>query len=579
MSKCERIVCRAVILASVLAWTTSSRTQAQTAKENVVLAGSSPACQLAVDPRQGSWALLVAGKPVISGAKVEVVLPVPIAIPKGTRFVRFRLFQHGGDWHAYIGYLEFRSPDQVDPLYRDSFTMVTPRNRYVRAENLVWRTDTEGGLICPRGRDRWSEIVYETRATEIRWVYQAVTSKDVIEVDVSPDGRSWQKIARRSGEGGITPHYRDEDAMPLADTHVVALGSAECHTSQVQDKLGPARCVTLTRTISPGLRVTAHFSVLDHEPALALDVSLTNTTSQPLSVLEVRPGAGMTLDVGAPADRCTVITNDYWFAPRAIVRLDRQKETTEWWSTAVVDRITERTLVLGIGEAANAAITYRLSHQGLQLAGEIRANLSPGRGRVPLRLPAGSTFALCRLLCLPAAQVHAGLERYADLLARNAEVRVRQRAYAGLFTGYSSSPDTTTAMILDEPRVMKLLGLLKEKVGRYGIDFVKIEFEALWFPEPARPQPLQDGGAFSQGSAGPDRGHPSPGLPPSPANARPSLTSAAVTPRSATRWSSFIIASPENGASTISCSTSTRQTSSTLTRPGRSSRFSGIGSA
>jgi hypothetical protein len=134
-------------------------------------------------------------------------------------------------------------------------------------------------------------------------------------------------------------------------------------------------------------------------------------------------------------------------------------------------------VVLGIGAAANAAVMYRLRREGPHLAGDIRAGLSPSRAGGPLQLPGGSTFSLCRLLVLSADQVHAGLERYAELLARNADVKICHQAYSGLFTGYSSSPELNTVVRLDEQRVMKLVGLLREKLGRYGIDFVKIEFE------------------------------------------------------------------------------------------------------
>jgi hypothetical protein len=113
---------------------------------------------------------------------------------------------------------------------------------------------------------------------------------------------------------------------------------------------------------------------------------------------------------------------------------------------------------------------------------DIRCGLSPTRDKVPLHLPGNSTFNLCRLLCVSAPQVHAGLEHYADLVAKNAGVKVSQHAYSGLFTGYSSSPELTTVVCLDEQRVMKLVQLLQQKVGRYGLDFVKIEFEPAGSP-------------------------------------------------------------------------------------------------
>jgi predicted GH43/DUF377 family glycosyl hydrolase len=288
-----------------------------------------------------------------------------------------------------------------------------------------------------------------------------------------------------AGEKAVISAAAVEAVLPAPATgskapQVVSLGPAECSMAEVQDKLGRARRTTLRRTIAPGLRLEARLTLIETEPVLAIDLSVTNTTNRTLELSELRPGGGFRLDMAA--DRCTAISNDYWFGPRPIVRLDEQQETTDWWSTAVVDRTTGQTVVLGIGEAANAGVTYRLHREGPSLVGDMRAGLSPSRGGDPLKLPGGSTFSLCRLLVVSAEEVHAGLERYADLLARNADVKIRHRAYSGLFTGYSSSPELSTVVRLDEQRVMKLAGLLKEKVGRYGIDFIKIEFEPCGSP-------------------------------------------------------------------------------------------------
>jgi len=441
----------------------------------------SPAdCRVEVDGERGTWSLDVAGRRVISQAAVGVVVPRPVAIPEGTRFLKFRLFQRGGDWDAYIGYLEFRAGDR--PLYKDGFTSQTPREQYVRADNLLWRTETEGGLICPDARDVWAEIVYETRATEVRWVYQVVHEDDAIEVQASPDGAQWMTLVRKSGEGGIQPHFRDEDAAPLAATVTESLGPARCRTEAVQDRLGEGRQATLERTLPDGLRLRAEITLLDREPVALLDLSLTNPTHEPLEVLSLHPGSGFEVDVGGPAERCTVLSNDYWFAPRQIVQFGREQETTEWWSTAVIDRSTEQALILGIAEAANAGVTFRVRREGARVCADIDANLSPTGSQAPLLMPGGTTVRLCRLAFLFADQLHTGLERYGDLVAANAEVKLRHPAYSGLFTGYSSSPDLTTVVRLDEPRVMHLLELLKQKVGRYGIDFVKIEFEPCGSP-------------------------------------------------------------------------------------------------
>jgi len=460
---------------------------------------STSGCRLLLDGERGAWTFEVDGQAVVAEARVAAIVPRAVAIPEGTRFIRLRLFQHGGDWDAYLGYLEFRRRGEEQASYRDSFTSETLRKAYARAENVMWRTDTEGGLLCPNARDVWAEIVYEAAPTEIRWVYQVVDADSVIEVYASADGDAWTLLTRKSGEGGITPHFRDEDAAPLMDAQAVPLGPARCRKSAADDKLGPAERAVLEREIASGLRLSAEFTLLKAVPVVAVDLALENVGKTDAEVLGLRPGGGFRLDVGGPAERCTVIPNDYWFGPRHIVRLDEQTDTTEWWATALVDRATERTAVLGIAEAANAGVTYRLRREGTEVRGEIDADLSPTRARTPLIIPAGASFRLCRLLVLEGEQVHAALEQYGDLIVKNAEVKLRHRAYSGLFTGYSSSPDLTTVVRLDEARVMKLVGLLKEKVGRYGIDTVKIEFEPCGSPNLLDPERYHMVDYFSKG--------------------------------------------------------------------------------
>ncbi len=460
---------------------------------------SASGARLILDAERGAWTFETGGRAIVAEACVGVLLPRAVAIPPGTRFVKFRLFQHGGDWDAYLGYLEFRRRGDDHPLYRDSFTAQTPQQAYLRADHLRWRTDTEGGLICPSARDVWGEIVYEAAPDEIRWVYQVVDAQAIIEVYASPDSQTWTLLARKSNEGGITPHFCDEDAVPLHDMTVEPLGPAECATSAVDDKLGPAQRATMEREVAPGLRLTAQFTLLQAEPVLALDLGLTNNGPGDAHVLGLQPGGGFRLDVGAPAERCSVLPNDYWFGPRDLVRLDQQAVTTEWWATALIDRETERTAVLGIGEAANAGVTFRLQREGAEVRGEVNADLSPTRARAPLTIPAGSSFHLCRLLVLHGEQVHAALERYADLIVKGTDLKLRRRAYSGLFTGYSSSPELNTVIRLDEARVMKLVRLLKEKVGRYGIDYVKIEFEPCGSPNLLDPKQYQMADYFPHG--------------------------------------------------------------------------------
>jgi hypothetical protein len=280
---------------------------------------------------------------------------------------------------------------------------------------------------------------------------------------------------------------------------VESIGPATCEVAAAEDVLGPVQRATLERILGSGLRVQADLSLLEGEPVVLIDVALSNPAHEGVHVGSLRPAAGFAIDIGAPAERCTVITNDYWFAPRNIVRLDEQPETTEWWSAAVADRTSGRTLVLGIAEAANAAVTCRVRREGTAVLADIDAGLATDREGSPLLIPPGGSFRLCRLVALLAEGVHEALDRYADLIKRNVGHGPRHPAYSGLFTGYSSSPGLETVVRLDEARTISLLRLVKEKLGRYGVDYVKIEFEPCGSPNLLDPEQYRMEDYFATG--------------------------------------------------------------------------------
>ncbi|MEW6753611.1 MAG: hypothetical protein AB1505_21900 [Candidatus Latescibacterota bacterium] len=310
-----------------------------------------------------------------------------------------------------------------------------------------------------------------------------VTSPAGTRLRVDADRGVWSLEAdgrRVAGEAGLQLQLGPlapcpgEEPLPLAASTVLSFGPARCATDSTSDRLGRGKRVVLERTLPGGLHASAALTLLAEASALAVDLALENRGAVPLGVLALRPACDAKIDLGGPAERCTVLSSDYWFAERRSVRLDEQAETTEWWSTAVVDRSSERALAIGIAEAANAGVSFCVWRDGSRVRATVSADLSPGRSPSPLRLLPGAQFRLCRLLFVVGQQVHAGLELYAELVARNAPVALRHRTYAGLFTGYSSSPDLTTVVPLDQARVARLLGVLRDKVGRYGLDYEAI---------------------------------------------------------------------------------------------------------
>jgi hypothetical protein len=409
---------------------------------------------------------------------------LPAAIPETTRFVKIRMLQTDGDWDAYVGYLSLGS-DGGHPVFEDGFTTVTATDRYVRQSGVTWRTDTEGGLICPERRNEWAEIVFPTRGGAFRWICQAVHTDDIVEVWASPDDREYVKVAQVSGAGGLAGRWQDADAQPLTGLAFRPLRGTVTE-ARFEDGCGAGRSLRVTGQLE-GTPLGAALTLREYadQALCTLEFEVANPTGADAHVGDLVFGRatgekGGAIDLGAPAARCSVVGSDYWFDEQPMARLDRAGSAEPWWFTALADRETRHGLAMGVDEAANVGTRFVFRRDGDRTGWEALGETSPSNGR-SLRLPAGATFRANRLSFAYRENVLDALDAYAVHVRDMNEIHLNP-AYAGLFTGYSSDPELKTVIRLDRKRVDDLLAIVRDKLQPFGLDTIKIEFEPCGSP-------------------------------------------------------------------------------------------------
>jgi len=463
--------------------------------------------QLRANAADATWSVSWRGAPLVTAARYGVVHQEAKPIQADHNYLKFRMYQEGGDWHAYIGCLQFGGDESGKGAeYVDSFRQQTPPERYVSATNVMWRTNVEDGLICPKARKEWAEIVYKTSQKKVWWVVQAVGREEAVEVHGSPDGKTWSLLTRVSETGGITPAHRDADKRPLGSlARSLLAGPGTQATAPFQDALRRGTKTVLTHVLKEaGLEVELALFHYDELPLLGIEAEARNRGQEDYPLREILLGEargenGGALSLGVPPERCSMLGNGLWMGGSAMTRFDERREARAYWSTAIGDRESLSALVLGVGEAANceARFDVRRNDGAFDLA--IRAGCASDPAGRPLALAPGRNFRTCRYLLLACDNIHDGLERYAECVRRFGRVPGLQPAYQGLFTGYSSDPNLETVVRLDERRVNVLLDILGRALGAYGPQTVKIEFEPCGSPNLWNPQAYRMADYFPQG--------------------------------------------------------------------------------
>jgi len=472
---------------------------------NMALALAQPAAGLRAEvvPDGPAWSLYADGMQLVRNARVGVAVSVPIEMPEATRFVKFRLIQDGGDWDAYIGYLELGASEDGQPTFADSFRKVTPADGHVRQTNLLWRTETEGGLICPQRRGEWAEIVFPTRGPHLLWVYQVVHADDIIEVWTSPDDQTYELLTTVTNEGGLQGRWEDADAGPLVRRQFCPL-KGPVTGAAFEDSSGVGRALRVDGVFEgSSLKGTLMVREFADQGLCTLSLAISNPGAEDAFLGDVVFGratgeTGGQIGLGVPATRCSVVGSDYWFGVQPMQRLDEADQAGPWWFTALGDRESRRGLAMGVDEAANVETRFRFRRVGEAIEWEAVGDCSP-TGRRPLRMPPGASLQANRLSFVYRDNVFEALEAYADHVKLANGIQLHP-AYGGLFTGYSSDPELETVVRLDEGRVDTLLGIVREKLQPYGLDTIKIEFEPYGSPNILDPEAYKMAEYFPDGA-------------------------------------------------------------------------------
>ncbi|MBM4040979.1 MAG: hypothetical protein FJ290_20965 [Planctomycetes bacterium] len=106
--------------------------------------------ELRTNARDATWSVSWRGASLLTAARYGIVRQEAQAIQADYNYLKFRMYQEDGDWHAYIGCLQFggeASGKGAECL--DSFREQTPPERYVSATNVTWRTTVEGLISRP----------------------------------------------------------------------------------------------------------------------------------------------------------------------------------------------------------------------------------------------------------------------------------------------------------------------------------------------------------------------------------------------------------------------------------------------
>ncbi len=224
------------------------------------------------------------------------------------------------------------------------------------------------------------------------------------------------------------------------------------------------------------------------QPFIAFEMSVTNTAAtdiylQRLAPLVADARLGAQVDLGMRASRVLMLNNGPWMdTPQAAWRMPvTESEACEaYWSTGMGEP-EGAALVAGIGEAANTCAGVAASRVGDALGLTLNGWLWTDLSQRPLRLHAGQTFQMQRMLLSSAPGLHEGLIAYAEFVRQYMNLQLRFPPYAGIFAAYGGDPagEHPEHHPLTEARIDSLRSVLDDYLQPYGMDTFKTQFAGL----------------------------------------------------------------------------------------------------
>jgi len=242
-----------------------------------------------------------------------------------------------------------------------------------------------------------------------------------------------------------------------------------------EDSLGKGNYLRLIYKTSEGIELDVSFFIYDDAPILAIEGRVINTSANDVHLQEIILADGI-LSLGESSLAYSVLGNGYWMGDCRLAFLDKEQEVTNYWSSAITNRNSGKSLIAGIAEAANVDNTIIFRKETDDYRIRFMGCCSSDRKGRPLLLKAGCSFSMNRITLVCTDDIHIGLDQYSSYVKKYAGISPRYKPYVGLFTGYSSDPGNQIVIRLTEARVLEQLDILQRTVQKYGVEYVKIEF-------------------------------------------------------------------------------------------------------
>ncbi|MHB1296299.1 MAG: alpha-amylase family protein [Anaerolineae bacterium] len=257
---------------------------------------------------------------------------------------------------------------------------------------------------------------------------------------------------------------------------------------QGEDRLGAFEGWSARYNVQGKLTVDWSAMVYAARSMVAVSMGITNTSSEDLHVLRLfsllaDPAAGAVVEAPIDASQALILNNASWMPiPEKEWRLPVPEGTFQsgYWSLGLGEP-GGKALVAGFGEVTTSWASIGFTRKGRTLGLEMGGWLWSDAKEKPLRLKAGTSFQLQKMLLASANDLHEGLVAYAEAVKTYVDVKLRFPPYAGIFAAYGSDPagQHPENYPLTEERIVSMRRVLDKYLQPYGLDTYKTQFAGL----------------------------------------------------------------------------------------------------